>query len=448
MRILLILTVSTLLCSQILALNMEDIVALSKLPETLEESVDQLIAYIIQNKPAYDEVAAAGRLVYAKRALGEELPEKLFRAVCAQNFNEFLLELSRYRKKISLKNPKLLCIIFPKVEKELTACLSHPDSECVTKMKNLVLIEGFLKPAIDVDASASIEWTLENALRLSLVFDEIFGEFISSVFGDSWFEKFWESFETKIDDLEESDYPRVELLAKHLHGKGKLVELIGEYMRVKLMVTEFTGKAMLGTEDEVQGVIAELPSLLEQFDSLKTKKELLKDLLLTLFDVLNKRIETIKDIDSIRVETLPRILNISDPTLRKSYYDLLAKLSLENSGIFEKDRTEKTMNVPSTTVKWPWWIVFFAVAAVFTLPSVRYVFYRLFGLKKLQVKSLTHRIQKNPLNGELHLKLGQVYESLGKYEDAVREYSLAVKLMEKTPVDNEHMPKTRKTGVS
>jgi len=418
-----------------LALDLNEILALSKLPTTLGESVDQLIAYVLENRPAYQDIAAVGRVIYAKRELRNELQEELFRVVCAQDFNTFLIELSRFGRKVNLSDPKLLRIIFPQMDEAIMKCLLSPNAECLTKLKNLALVDGLLSQTPKIDISPSVSWALKNALRTPLLFDEVFSAFISELFGDTWFERFWSDFESKIEGLDEADYPKVELLAKHLHGRGMVVQFVRQYMAAKLAVTEATGKVMLGTEEDVKKVIAELPNILEEYDKLRTRKELLKELIVTLFDMLKKRLESVKDLSSIRVEGLPSLLNVSDPLLRREYYDLLSRLSPQGSIAPAEMESDKGKPRPRTMS--PWWAAFFAGIVALILPPVRYWFYTVFRLRKLQLKLLTQKVQRDPTNGELHLKLGRLYESLGMYEDAIQEYSLAVKLMKQKPKRKE-----------
>jgi len=437
MRKLFVFLIAVLLSVAALALDLNEIFMLSKLPTTLEESVDQFIAYVLKNRPAYRDIAAVGRVIYAKRELRNELREELFRTVCAQDFDAFLIELSRFGRKLKLSDPKLLKIIFPQVDEAIKECLLSPNAECLTKLKNLALVDGLLSQTPKIDIYPSISWSLKNALRIPLLFDEVFSAFIFALFGDTWFERFWSDFEAEIERLDEADYPKIELLAKHLKGKGMVVQLIREYMATKLTVTEATGKVMLGTEEDVKKVIAELPEILEKHDKLKTKKKLLRDLIATLFDMLKKRLESVKDPSTIRVEGLPSLLNVSDPLLRKEYYDLLSRLSPQSSIVSagtEPDKSNRGKSRPRTVS--PIWFVLLAGITALILPPVRYWFYTAFRLRKLQLKLLIQKIQRDPANGELHLKLGRLYESLGMYEDAIQEYSLAVKLMKQKPKKN------------
>lgn len=417
-----------------LALDLSEILMLSKLPTTLEESVDQFVAYVLENRPAYQDVAAVGRLIYAKRELRNELREELFCTVCAQDFNAFLIELSRFGRKLKLSDPRLLKVIFPQMDEAIKECLLSPDAECLTKLKNLALVDGLLSHTSGIDMYPSINWSLKNALRVPLLFDDVFNAFISELFGDTWFERFWSGFEAKIEGLDEADYPKIELLAKHLNGRGVVVQFVREYVTTKLTVTEATGKVMLGTEEDVKEVIAKLPEILEQYDKLKTKKRLLRNLIVMLFNMLKKRLESVKDLSTIRVEGLPSLLNVSDPLLRKEYYALLSRLSPQSPIVpaeTELDKSNKGGSKPRTVS--PIWFVLLAGIVVLTLPPVRYWFYAALRLRRLQLKMLIWKIQRDPTNGELHLKLGRLYESLGMYEDAIQEYSLAVKLMEQKP---------------
>ena len=65
----------------------------------------------------------------------------------------------------------------------------------------------------------------------------------------------------------------------------------------------------------------------------------------------------------------------------------------------------------------------------FLIPRVRLALYRIFRLKKLELGFYMRMLSKSPEDFQWHMKIAQLYEKIGKYEESQREYSVAMKLM-------------------
>ncbi len=65
----------------------------------------------------------------------------------------------------------------------------------------------------------------------------------------------------------------------------------------------------------------------------------------------------------------------------------------------------------------------------FLIPRVRLALYRIFKLKKFELGFYMKMISKFPGDFQWHMKIAQLYEKMGKYEESQREYSVAMKLM-------------------
>ncbi|ODN31298.1 tetratricopeptide repeat protein [Fervidobacterium thailandense] len=63
------------------------------------------------------------------------------------------------------------------------------------------------------------------------------------------------------------------------------------------------------------------------------------------------------------------------------------------------------------------------LAILLTIPTFRFWFYMALGMKKRAALVYKRIVEKDPLNEEKRLKLAQLYESAGMYEEALSEYN-------------------------
>ncbi|MGB9614030.1 MAG: tetratricopeptide repeat protein, partial [Fervidobacterium sp.] len=60
---------------------------------------------------------------------------------------------------------------------------------------------------------------------------------------------------------------------------------------------------------------------------------------------------------------------------------------------------------------------------LFSIKIIRYRIFLLLGMKKAAVLTYKRIVEKDPLNEEKRLKLAQLYENAGMYEEAMNEYN-------------------------
>ncbi len=73
-------------------------------------------------------------------------------------------------------------------------------------------------------------------------------------------------------------------------------------------------------------------------------------------------------------------------------------------------------------------IVAGAIFLLLTFPSVRAGIYKLLGMHKYEIRIYMKTLSRHPEDPSLHIKIASAYEKMGKYVEAQREYSLAMKL--------------------
>lgn len=65
---------------------------------------------------------------------------------------------------------------------------------------------------------------------------------------------------------------------------------------------------------------------------------------------------------------------------------------------------------------------------ILTFPRARVMIYKMLGMHKYEIKVYMKALSKHPEDPSLHVKIASAYEKMGKYVEAQREYSLAMKL--------------------
>ncbi|MGC8955843.1 MAG: tetratricopeptide repeat protein, partial [Fervidobacterium sp.] len=68
-------------------------------------------------------------------------------------------------------------------------------------------------------------------------------------------------------------------------------------------------------------------------------------------------------------------------------------------------------------------MVLLSFILLFSIKIIRYRIFLLLGMKKAAVLTYKRIVEKDPLNEEKRLKLAQLYENAGMYEEAMNEYN-------------------------
>ncbi|HQI79755.1 MAG TPA: hypothetical protein PK845_09680, partial [Petrotogaceae bacterium] len=119
----LIFLLSFLFFSMSFGLTVQEIYNLSKLPQTLEKSIDEFLKYFYEN-PADPELEVYGSLIYSKKTIRDKYPSYAFvNGLISENSNDFLMSLSGMSPsfKIPSEDTQLIVLILkdliPKLQK-------------------------------------------------------------------------------------------------------------------------------------------------------------------------------------------------------------------------------------------------------------------------------------------------------------------------------------------
>ncbi|ANQ53211.1 hypothetical protein XJ44_01545 [Thermosipho affectus] len=140
---------------------------------------------------------------------------------------------------------------------------------------------------------------------------------------------------------------------------------------------------------------------------------------------LEKYVEILEKINENKIENVNlEKLQINNLSIKKDI--LLQKISKYNSPhIINKTNNTKNELKPSkssNTFELFLLIILFGLISSFRIVRF-YIFYTL-RLKKIAALTYKKIVEKDPMNEEKHLKLAQLYEEAGMYDEALQEYNL------------------------
>ena len=155
-------------------------------------------------------------------------------------------------------------------------------------------------------------------------------------------------------------------------------------------------------------------------------RQQLSKILGTYLDLLLSRISTAKfNIPEKLANNMKKIAS-SDPQNPNS--SKLIAIALSSKG--ENNTGKKISSVWRLN---PWYygiLVLIGIAFSFFIPRIRLAVYRVFKFKKLELGFYMKKLSNSPEKFQWHMKIAEIYEKMGRYEEARREYAIAMKLME------------------
>ncbi len=107
----------------------------------------------------------------------------------------------------------------------------------------------------------------------------------------------------------------------------------------------------------------------------------------------------------------------------------LLAIALSSHSVSSSAEKEKKVSVSNIS---PWIYVFVVlIGLTFSsfIPRVRLAVYRIFKFNKLELGFYMKKLSKSPEDFRWHMKIAKVYEKIGHYEEAQKEYSVAMKLI-------------------
>ncbi len=173
-------------------------------------------------------------------------------------------------------------------------------------------------------------------------------------------------------------------------------------------------------------------NLIKEYEKLNLEKDLLSEKIRDLYLKLSQRLESlscedekicppVKRITEAATESVAEDTWISEAT-QSTIMEVTSAKKLPKFGFKIPVSDEEILNGDGL-----WIFLAFIGALVFITLVISLILIRLRD-PKMNIKRLLKKIEKDPANPELHLKLAELYERIGRVEEAVKEYKLASKL--------------------
>ena len=243
---------------------------------------------------------------------------------------------------------------------------------------------------------------------------------------------FKDELEKRLEKLDENAVKVCDMVGRYMNVScnGIAKKIVDEYVKNPL---KFDPKPYLELacldKDDVRKSLSE--ALEEKFE--EGEKYYLK--IWTLAKMLNVSFPHLKDLDDYSNLSMDIDEALKNGISEKTYADLMKRL---NDLKIEKEDLEKKMEnlkkmvykapkSTKTTAKKKPIITYIAVTVVSA--AVFFIILMLIDSRH-SVKRIKRKIERDPLNPDLHIKLAELYERIGRLEDAMEEYKIASKLSE------------------
>ncbi|QTA37869.1 tetratricopeptide repeat protein [Thermosipho ferrireducens] len=351
----------------ILGINKNQILDVSK--SNPERAWGMFLDYVLEN-PTDTSLENIGHIIKAKLTLKNISG---FDFAIQENFDEFINYVQNTTPPASILNS--LLTIFPQTNESVRKAIETPEFDTFNRYLRLLKI---VNPEINskiagknlvnffVKYPTFLSYDNISLLKLSKYSKDIGTNMLIYI-------------ATNINDFDEKNIPiiaRIIEIAKELGGNlsSSILKAIETYASITRRLSENL------TQDElfqIKKEITELP---------------VKHSLLT--QTVEKKLNNINE--NSEIKNIPENLNI-------------------------KKNTKKDFNII------PW----LSTSLLFILISFRiirfYIFY-IFGLKKLAALTYKKIVNNSPMDEEKHLRLAQLYEEAGMYDEALEEYNLIKRL--------------------
>lgn len=457
---------SSLLIVSSFSLTLNGVISLSKNPATLFKARDEIIKLAL-SYPSSSSVIETANRIYSKVKILESAvstPQKMVAyAVIKEDKDAFYTSLSSTAVKVL---PSAFSLVFNVLDiaQDYSNFFSHISDGDYTnavkyfeKMRFLYKIPDFYEFLPNEDMSSLWSFLAQGIMLNPRVFDKNGAEFLASIMTTYdvhtlYLKTYVWLSGLSIDQAEQgisvvnfesliSIFTKVEMDPNLLQWKYVTSKYLSLYTSISNMIRQ------LSQAKELTMYIDYIPTFYRAIQNfpLQYSKPLSEEFS-TYLDLLNQRVSTSNFRVSSSIISDIRKLAIQHPhdsnspklmALTLSLKPLHKKESKKSTSIFKpKNQVQNATNVSRQGVQSKSWslyyylsigigiLIFFAF-----IPRVRLSIYRILKLKKMEMNFYVKMISKSPENFKWHLNLANFYEKNDRFEEAQREYKLAMKLM-------------------
>ncbi len=433
------------------AITLNKAIELSKNPSTLFRAREEILNLLLSD-PASASLIKGANIVYSKVEMlksATSSPEiHLVNAIIKENKNEFYSRLASTKISTLPKSFSFVFNVLP-IRQDYLNFFSHlSNSDYVgamyyfSKLKFLYKVPE-LKKFLPQEDVASLWNFLTQAVELNPdVFDIDAAKFIASISTPYDIHTLYVKTYVWLSGLSVSQAQRglrtVEF--ESMISSQSNVEMdpnllqwkytISKYLSLSTSITSSTRRLSKAKKLEAYVGYATIFYRSVQNFSSNYRQPLSKELAIYL-DLLLQKITVANFKISQKTAKNMKKLSASDPSNINSSKLVAIALTSSNK-IAERD---STANMKKAThflqYSYPYYIFIIVSVLIisFLIPRVRLALYRIFKLKKFELGFYMKMLSKFPGDFQWHMKIAQLYEKMGKYEESQSEYSVAMKLM-------------------
>ncbi len=245
---------------------------------------------------------------------------------------------------------------------------------------------------------------------------------------------FKEELEKRLENLDENAVKVCDMVGRYIKVScdGVAEKIVDEYVKnpLKFDPKPYLDLACFNKEDVEKSLSRALEEKFEEGEKYYIK-------IWTLAKMLNVDFPHLKDLDDYSNLSMDIDEALKNGISERSYADLMKRLKalkVEKADLEKKMENLKKMMYAtpkkrrsSISKKKPI-VTYIAVTVVSA--AVFFIILMLIDSRH-SVKRMKRKIERDPLNPDLHIKLAELYERIGRLEDAMEEYKIASKLSEK-----------------
>ncbi len=448
MRIRVLLLVFLAISIQIFAVSPESILTLSKDPLTLEKAQDEVLNALIDN-PASLTLLNTARTVYSKIEIvksTQSTPETaLANTIIEENRDLFYKTLSDPALTTLPSTFDLLFNILPISQdydrfftyisqgdyddaltlfKKLKYIYKIPDSKAYLPKENVVSLWNFFAQEINIDPS---------------LFDTDAAQFVTSIANYYDIKNIYVKTYIWLSGL---SIPQSQMGFNVINFESLIASTSNVQMDPNLLQWKFTVSNYLALYSSISDAIREFPSA-------KDTKAFITNSVIFYRAAQNLPHQYSTSISGLLSTYLNLIFNAvsANPTLLST--DTANEMRKIASEFISDPNSSKLLAIALTVQKTQskssaaqtgsiiYSIIVIAIVIfLLTIPQIRLMLYKILKFHGMELKFYTKRIARKPQDPQIHMKIADIYERMGRYDEAKREYSVAIKLTDVKKGDN------------
>jgi len=435
-------------------LTVEEIYNLSKLPQTLEKSIDEFLKYFYEN-PADPQLEVYGSLIYSKKTIRDKYPSYAFvNGLISENSNDFLMSLSAMSPsfKIPPEDTQLIVLILkdliPKLQKIFeTGTLQE------ASLKHSYHLDGINLMVTPKTYKPFLEFVVFKTLNTPSFLDDDMKKFIEFFVPRNILSTINAIISSSRLVLNESDYIGGYVLLDYINTLGMIDSTnidsfvtLKKYYTVRNSITKLSNSVFMVDDQELQVYLDDLYAQIYELSTLSSSKKSIEEILLLVLKTLNTRLDkNTKKLFSKRYD-FDKVLTSFPDNIQ---YELLRlKLKIDEfyiSAQVKPDQTKVSTGATSssgtemktyTFFYFLGTVIFLVTAFLFLtmefFPNVQKIeFLCKIGMGRYAIHLAEKLVIKNANDFRSFFALAKALEVCGRYEDSINAYKTAMSIREK-----------------